>query len=187
MRIETISLASLQEAVKATKNKSACERALLGTRQKANADAILARIIRENIDISHWTGRYITHLAQQRVPLHDERSTRNSKVRQWVLDAKLLEEVCSECDQGSIWRNQPLKLHLDHRNGNKLDNTLSNLRFLCPNCHQQTPTWGNTKKSKLPSDKVLLEMRKTMQNKEMAKLYGVDASTISHRLRKYNA
>ena len=50
-----------------------------------------------------------------------------------------------ECDLDS-WRGKPLTLHLDHINGMRNDNRFSNLRFLCPNCHQQTETWGNKKR-----------------------------------------
>lgn len=47
------------------------------------------------------------------------------------------------------WDNKPLKLHLDHIDGNKKNNKRKNLRFLCPNCHSQTNTYcGN--KQKLP-------------------------------------
>ena len=52
-----------------------------------------------------------------------------------------------ECDLDS-WRGKPLTLHLDHINGMRNDNRFSNLRFLCPNCHQQTETWGNKKRNK---------------------------------------
>lgn len=49
---------------------------------------------------------------------------------------------CAICSL-SEWRNRPLTLHVDHKNGIGNDNRLCNLRFLCPNCHQQTPTWGH--------------------------------------------
>ena len=44
-----------------------------------------------------------------------------------------------------IWMNKSLTLHIDHINGDRTNKTLENLRFLCPNCHQQTLTWGNNR------------------------------------------
>jgi len=35
-----------------------------------------------------------------------------------------------------------LILQIDHINGNCLDNRIGNLRFLYPNCHSQTETFG---------------------------------------------
>lgn len=59
--------------------------------------------------------------------------------------------VCAECGISS-WRGRPITLHLDHVNGIHTDNRLENLRFLCPNCHQQTETWGNGYKRARPRD-----------------------------------
>ncbi len=49
--------------------------------------------------------------------------------------------VC-ECGQGADWNGKPLTLSIDHRNGDHTDDRLVNLRFLCPNCHSQTETFG---------------------------------------------
>ena len=50
---------------------------------------------------------------------------------------------CSVCGQGSVWNGRPLVLQVDHVNGNRFDNRLENLRFMCPNCHTQTDNWGS--------------------------------------------
>lgn len=48
---------------------------------------------------------------------------------------------CAQCGQPRLWNGQRLVLELDHINGDTRDNRLTNLRFLCPNCHSQTPTF----------------------------------------------
>lgn len=50
---------------------------------------------------------------------------------------------CSICGI-TEWQGRALRLQLDHINGKHYDNRLENLRFLCPNCHSQTPTYGNS-------------------------------------------
>lgn len=50
---------------------------------------------------------------------------------------------CEECGQDGIHNNKPLTLQMDHIDGNSDNNSLTNLRLLCPNCHTQTDTFGN--------------------------------------------
>ena len=51
-----------------------------------------------------------------------------------------MEYKCSECGINE-WNNNRLGLELDHISGIRSDNSLENLRLLCPNCHSQTHTF----------------------------------------------
>lgn len=69
-------------------------------------------------------------------------SKHNRKVIRYnILKFKLLEYKCQFCGL-TKWRNKDISLELDHINGVPNDNRLENLRFLCPNCHSQTETYG---------------------------------------------
>ena len=50
--------------------------------------------------------------------------------------------TCALCGQGPLWRGNKLVLQVDHLDGNWLNDSKENLRFLCPNCHTQTPSYG---------------------------------------------
>lgn len=51
--------------------------------------------------------------------------------------------LCGECGVSDEWNGKPLTLEVDHINGVCTDNRPENLRWLCPNCHSQTPTFRN--------------------------------------------
>jgi len=57
-----------------------------------------------------------------------------------------VEERCAICGTGTVWNNLPLRLEVDHRNGDWWDNRPDNLRLLCPNCHAITDTHRGRKR-----------------------------------------
>ena len=53
----------------------------------------------------------------------------------------LIPYYCSVCKIEPMWQSKSLTLVLDHINGSNNDNRLENLRFVCPNCDSQLPTF----------------------------------------------
>lgn len=63
-------------------------------------------------------------------------------VRARIIKENLIPYKCAICGV-TKWNGKTLSLELDHINGINNDNRLENLRFLCPNCHSQTCTYGS--------------------------------------------
>lgn len=62
------------------------------------------------------------------------------KLKNRLLKENFFSRQCSKC-QLTTWLGEPIPLELDHINGKHDDNTLSNLRLLCPNCHALTDNY----------------------------------------------
>jgi len=69
----------------------------------------------------------------------------SSKLRRRLIEDGLKKEECEECRIGPFWNNKPLTLQLDHIDGDRDNNEISNLRIICPNCHTQTKTYSKMK------------------------------------------
>lgn len=114
----------------------------------ANYAAVNRAIAQYSLETSHWTrqghwrGRSNPHV--RRIPLKMvlvTNSTYNSnRLRQRLLREGALQHRCATCHRRG-WQGRPIPLELDHIDGDRTNNTLANLRLLCPNCHALTPTY----------------------------------------------
>ena len=86
---------------------------------------------------SRNTKRYKTEEIFCKDSTYDRTTLRNR-----IIKEEIIKYECKICHISS-WNGNKISLQLDHINGVNDDNRLENLRFLCPNCHSQTPTWGS--------------------------------------------
>jgi hypothetical protein len=83
----------------------------------------------------------------------DERATSQRfhyNMRKAIIAEGRIPYVCDICENPGLHNGQALTLQLDHIDGNRKNNAVVNLRFLCPNCHSQTPTWGSLNRRSTP-------------------------------------
>lgn len=102
-----------------------------------------------NINSSLFKGKSALNTPVEKVDptkLFSSNSKHNRSVlRRYIIKHKLIPYKCAIC--GTVeWQGKTLSLELDHINGINNDNRLENLRFLCPNCHSQTTTYGSRNK-----------------------------------------
>jgi len=110
-----------------------------------NYATIKKHISRLGLDISHFLGKshgssvLKSYQKNEQVFVKDSTYSR-SCLKNRIVRQKLLPYKCSICER-SEWNQKPLVLIIDHINGVHNDHRLENLRFLCPNCNSQQPTF----------------------------------------------
>lgn len=151
----------LEPLVRESKSRAEVIRRL-GLRVSGGTDNNLRRHIQEyDLDTSHfgqrtqgldssrgWNKRSFSEILVLGNLL--DRREKGSVLTRAMVEAGIPHE-CKWCKNHGVWRGpdgqlRPLRLHVDHRNGHSYDNRIENLRFLCPNCHDTTPSWGNSNK-----------------------------------------
>ena len=69
------------------------------------------------------------------------------KLKKRLIKEGLKYNICEECGIEN-WNGKEIVMHLDHKDGNRYNHKLDNLRMLCPNCHSQTDTYCGKNKTK---------------------------------------
>ena len=117
--------------------------------QAGGTHAHISRTIeRFEIDTSHFVRfRNGSHLKRKgadvllvRIPFGSQR-TKPHMLRRALLELGR-EYRCALCGVDETWQGLPLTLDIDHMDGDFHNNSACNLRFLCPNCHSQTPNFA---------------------------------------------
>lgn len=183
----------VEEVVKRSYGFVECIRNLTGRKYKCGGDIKRLKkcILDYNIDISHFPPQHIrTSVGTKKFkpPISSKNIfVSNSKFNPKTVHDRYmainLPQNCCICGINE-WNKKPITLQLDHVNGNNKDCRIENLRWLCPNCHSQTETYtrGMKKKINFPDNKHLLEMNKTMNCTEIAKLLNTSASYVSKKI-----
>lgn len=147
------------------------------------------KVTLKNLDIntSHMLGqghlKGKTHNWTKKRPLceilvknSDYNSTTNLKKR--LLKEELLKPECysSDCPLKGIKLKRPLVeyLHLDHIDGDNVNNLHTNLRLLCPLCHMDTPTYAGKNNKK----KITVKSKKDKTKKKIKQFYCINCGIV---------
>ena len=151
--IDNLSIEQFSNLIKSSQSRSEVFDRLQMRKSGESFKILNRRIKKENIDISHFKkGGYFSKkiiVSDDKIFIKSDRDI-TSKVRSRLIKNKIIPYVCKKCNLEDKWLNEPIVLELDHIDGNRYNNELNNLRFLCPNCHSQTETFCGKKKKVKP-------------------------------------
>lgn len=119
-------------------------KAEIARRLKCKIDTLNSYLIKMGIEYTGNKGRrgksrtgesYISadHYFYKNSPIH------SSQLRIKILKEGLKPHQCESCKL-TQWLGKPIPLELEHIDGDHYNNQWENLKLLCPNCHQLTPT-----------------------------------------------
>lgn len=185
---------NLIEAVNTSKSISEVIRKLNCKINGGTHSQITTKIKNLNIDTSHFTGQLwskgLDALKDHRLGNTDKIFIENSKysrsyIRKLIMHNNLIDYKCS-CGLIDTWRDKPIVLELEHKNGIRSDHRLENLEFLCPNCHSQTFSYRgrNINKSTVHENVIIEAIKTSYSINETCRKVGLAGSSNYNRIRR---
>lgn len=162
MSIKHYTVEQLKEAVRNSKNIKQVATAL-GYSDKigATGQRLKFRIKDLGISTAHFTKREYVGNKKSTIDYLTIDGPICRNLRHRLINEKLLPYICKNCGLEPFWNGVELLLELDHISGFNNDNRLENLRFLCPNCHTQTPTYRSKNPKFVENKKLARERSRT--------------------------
>lgn len=90
----------------------------------------------------------VRRLNQDRIPIQFARGVKRTFDRRDLIRRGLKANECA-CCKITEWMGAPIALQVHHKNGDNMDQRLSNIDLLCPNCHSQTDNYAAKKTNRL--------------------------------------
>lgn len=112
----------------------------LGLKEAGGNYINMQRLLQKlNINCDHWKGQAWNK--NQRTKDWSEYTKSNS------LKPHLIKERGHKCENcnNKEWQGVNIPLEIEHIDGDRTNNTITNLKLLCCNCHALTPTWRRRK------------------------------------------
>ena len=110
------------------------------TNNGSNAKTVMKRLNKYNITCDHF------ETVKPRQLVYSDIFCINSNVTQATLRYNFKKiskyDKCQICGQSVLWNGKPLTMILDHIDGDNHSNQIENLRWICPNCNSQLPTFA---------------------------------------------